>query len=130
MNASSLCMFHAYAAPEGVIPEYLEALTGNKFTQEKVHEIGHRIYLMRHAFNLREGLKPSDFDISDRSIGVPPQTEGPLEGVTVEEETISSNFFKAARIDMESGNPERELMEELGHLDAVIDDLYGVTELS
>lgn len=130
MNASSMCMFYGYASPQGVLNEYLTAITGLEYTDEKAFEIGYRIYLMRHAFNLREGLLPSDFDISDRAIGVPAQTEGPLKGVTVEEETISKNFFKAARIDFETGKPDLELLKEIGHLDEVIEDLYGVSAIS
>lgn len=130
MNASSLCLLHGYAAPAGVQNEFLTALTGIEYTDEKVFETGMRIYLMRHAFNLREGLKPSDFDIADRSIGVPPQTEGPLEGVTIDVDKLSKNFFEAARLDFETGKPDAELLKEIGHLDEVLEDLYGVEELS
>jgi len=125
MNASSLCLFHGYAAPPEVQNEFLTAITGINYDEKKVHETGWRIFMLRHAFNVREGLKPSDFTITQRAVGNPPQTEGPLEGITVDEEKLSKNFFKAARIDMETGIPEKELLLELGHLDELARDFYG-----
>ncbi|WP_409228500.1 aldehyde ferredoxin oxidoreductase family protein [Gudongella sp. SC589] len=125
MNASSLCVFNAYAAPPEAQNEFLTAITGIEYDEKKVHETGWRIYLLRHAFNLREGLKPSDFTMTNRAVGDPPQTAGPLEGITVDEEKLSRNFFEAARIDMETGKPDKEILEELGQLDELVRDIYG-----
>ena len=130
MNSSSLCMFNAFVAPPESMKEFLTAITGIEYNDEKILETGMRIYFMRHAFNLREGFKPSDFDLAPRSIGNPPQTEGPLKGITVDEELLSRNFFEAAKIDPETGKPDIELLKKIGHLDEVIENLYGVTELA
>ncbi|NLJ58321.1 MAG: aldehyde ferredoxin oxidoreductase family protein [Tissierellia bacterium] len=131
MNASSICMFNGFVAPPEAQNEYLTAITGVDYTDEKkAFNTGMRIYFMRHAFNLREGFKPADFDIAPRSIGNPPQEEGPLKGITVDEELLSKNFFETAKIDPESGKPDIEYLKEIGHLDELIEDLYGVTELA
>jgi len=79
---------------------------------------------MRHAFNVREGLKPSDFKLTRRAVGKPPLTAGPLQGVTVDEELLGKNFFESAGIDFETGKPSLELLQKLGGLDEVIADMY------
>jgi aldehyde:ferredoxin oxidoreductase len=128
MNCSGLCMFHGMVSPPETQSEYISAVTGMKFDAEKSLETGHRIYLMRHAFNLREGLKLSDFNIARRAVGKPPLTAGPLKGITVDEELLAKNFFEAAGIDDETGKPYLETLERLGHLEEVIKDLYAEAE--
>ena len=54
----------------------------------------------------------------------------PLKGVTIDEEKLSRNFFKAAGLDFETGLPDAEVLKRIGHLDDVLEDLYGATELS
>ena len=51
---------------------------------------------MRHAFNLREGLRRKDFEISGRIIGDPPMKEGPNAGVTIDTEQLADNFTALA----------------------------------
>lgn len=129
MNCSGLCYFHMLVSPPGIQNELIAAITGFEFGPEKAFETGHRIYLMRHAFNLREGLKPADFNLARRSVGKPPLTAGPLEGITVDEELLAKNFFEAAGIDFETGKPYQETLEKLGSLDEIIEDLYGAGNL-
>lgn len=130
MNCSGLCMFHAMVSPPGAQSELIRAVTGMEFDDKTALDTGHRIYLMRQAFNVREGLKPSDFDITRRAVGKPPLTAGPLEGITVDEELLAKNFFEAAEIDFQTGKPNLETLKRLGHLDEIIEDLYGAVELA
>jgi len=125
LNAAGYCMMISLAMAPEVPNEYLEAITGLKFSPEFGYLTGLRILSLRQAFNLREGIKPSDMAISGRTVGKPPLTEGPLEGVTVDNELLGRNFFEAAGWDMESGKPSLQMLQTLGHLDEVIDDLYG-----
>jgi aldehyde:ferredoxin oxidoreductase len=124
-NASSMCLFNAYAAPPEALKEYLTAITGVEYDDKKILETGWRIYLSRHAFNVREGIKPADHTLTQRAVGNPPLTEGPLKGVTVDEAKLSKNFFDAIKIDMETGLPEKDILIELGHLDELVKDFYG-----
>ena len=80
---------------------------------------------MRLAFNLREGQKPSDFVLPPRSVGEPPQKEGPLAGITIDYKTLKRNFFVPMEWDEQTGNPSRKSLEALGGMDDVIKDLYG-----
>ena len=84
---------------------------------------GRRNYNMRHAFNLREGKKPADFQLPKRSVGEPPQTEGPLEGITVDHKGFIRNFFKAIEWDEITGKPSRSSLEKLGGMEDVIKSL-------
>jgi aldehyde:ferredoxin oxidoreductase len=75
---------------------------------------------MRHAFNLREGLRPSDFKLPRRCIGEPPQDKGPLSGRTIDYKTLISNFFRTIEWDDATGKPRRSALERLGGLEDVV----------
>ncbi|HHT70286.1 MAG TPA: aldehyde ferredoxin oxidoreductase family protein [Firmicutes bacterium] len=125
LNCLGFCMF---APIVGVSPEifyrYTEAITGLPFTPEDSFNTGLRILNMRQAFNLREGIKPADCTISDRAVGKPPLTAGPLAGVTVDNEQLGRNFFATADWDLKTGKPSLESLQKLGYMDEVIKDLY------
>jgi len=78
---------------------------------------------MRHAFNLREGMKPADFPLPKRCVGDPPQTEGPIKGLTVEHKGFIRNFFKAIDWDETTGKPRRSSLEKLGGMEDAINAL-------
>ncbi|NLN07472.1 MAG: hypothetical protein GX167_07630 [Firmicutes bacterium] len=104
--------------------QYLEAVTGWTFTMEDSYRTGLRILNMRHAFNLREDLKPADFTLFPRAAGKPPLAEGPLAGVEIDTEQLAKNFFLKVEWDMVTGKPSLESLQRLGGLDDVIRDLY------
>ena len=123
-NCAGFCMFLMICAHPEAQNEYIEAITGWSFKSQNSLEVGLRILNMRHAFNLREGLKPADFTISERAVGKPPQTKGPLADVTVDNERLAKNFFSMVGWDWESGKPTLGSLEKLGGLESVIKDLY------
>lgn len=125
LNSLGLCMFGEMVSPPGVHNEYIEALTGMKFDDMDQFMTGLRILNMRHAFNIREGIKPSDLTISERAVGKPALSAGPLAGVSIDTDLLARNFFEAADWDMNTGKPSRELLEKIGYLDQVIEDFYG-----
>ena len=125
MNCLGSCMLGSMFVPGKRQREYVEAITGIPFTEEDSYNTGLRIFNIRHAFNLREGISPSDTYITPRLLGIPPQEDGPLKGVTVDGELLRKNFFKAMDWDLETGNPSLESLKKLGHLEEVIEDLYG-----
>lgn len=129
MNSAGLCMFSSYAMPQEAQNEYIEAVTGMEFKDQDSYEMGLRILIMRHVFNLREGIKPSDLKITDRAIGEPPLTAGPLKDVIVDIDKLACNFFKHVGWDMETGKPSLEQLQKLG-LDELIEDLYAEDTLA
>jgi aldehyde:ferredoxin oxidoreductase len=52
--------------------------------------------------------------------GIPPKSEGPLAGITLDMDTLSSEYFKAMGWDPDTGNPTKATLERLG--------LKGLTE--
>ena len=123
INAVGLCLFKNFAGIQNIVWKLLPPVTGWNFGEEEEMNAGLRIYTMRQAFNLREGLKPTDFQLPRRSVGEPPQTEGPLEGVTVDYKSFIRNFFNAIEWDEATGKPSRSSLEKLGGMEDVIKSL-------
>jgi aldehyde:ferredoxin oxidoreductase len=124
-NLSGFCSFGGFLLGPGVKYRYANAVTGFGFTPEDWPTLGLRAFTIRNAFNLREGYRRKDFQISGRLVGKPPMEKGPLMGITVDNERMADSFYKALGWDVETGVPSREFLEEIGGLDCVIDDLYG-----
>jgi hypothetical protein len=77
---------------------------------------------MRHVFNLREGINLLDVFIHNRVLGIPPQQEGPLAGVTIDEKSESLWNLGALDWDRVTTKPSRKKLLELG-LDDVADEI-------
>ena len=122
-NLSGFCHFCFFLEP-GAKYKYMNAVTGYDYTGEDFNDLGLRSFTIRAAFNLREGLRRKDYTISDRNIGIPPITTGPLEGVTIPNEKLADNFFEAMGWHVGTGVPTKEFLEKVGGLDVVVRDLY------
>jgi aldehyde:ferredoxin oxidoreductase len=122
-DAAGLCAFQDMMGVENLTLKYLTAVTGRSFGAEEQLQTGLRIFNMRHAFNLREGLIPSNAQLPKRCVGEPPQEQGPLEGVTIGYRQLIQNFFRAMEWDETTGKPSRSSLEKLGGMDNVIAEL-------
>ena len=125
INTAGLCLFAMYAGVDGVQLQMMEAATGWSFKSHDQMKAMMRVMNMKQAFNLREGLTPADFEVPARAVGKPAQEAGPLAGVTVDEERLADNFFAAMGWDRESGKPSRRMLELMGGMDDVVQDLYA-----
>jgi aldehyde:ferredoxin oxidoreductase len=124
INSAGFCMFMSLAgAEQGIENQYLEAITGRSFKPQDQDATGMRILNMRHAFNLREGITPKDLTLTKRALGQPPQKEGPVAGVEIDDKKLRDNFFAFIGWDVETGKPSKGALEKLG-LDFLIKDLY------
>jgi aldehyde:ferredoxin oxidoreductase len=125
VNSAGMCLAAYSCLPTVLaIPEFLSAVTGWKVDLEEVLKTGDRIANLRHAFNLREGLNPLDINVPDRVLGKPPQTVGPLAGVTVDEDTMVKEYMAAMDWESKTTRPSKKKLLELG-LDNVAKDLWG-----
>jgi len=124
INICGLCLFGMYAGVEGVQMQLMEAVTGWSFKSQDQMQAAMRVMNMKQAFNLREGLTPADFSVPARIVGKPPQEAGPVAGVTVDNDRLADNFFAAMGWDRETGKPSRRMLELMGGMDDVIEDLY------
>lgn len=125
MFSESCCYCHMYdTAIANLKWDYLEAITGFTYTPMEKHMVGMRIFHMRNAFNVRDGWKRGDFKFSERIYGNPPLKTGANAGVTHDVTQAIDTFYEAMWMDMD-GKPYKETLEMLGHMDEVIEDLYG-----
>jgi aldehyde:ferredoxin oxidoreductase len=122
-NSTGLCLFQGMTGVQKLAWKLMPAVTGWTFGAEEELTTGLRIFNMRHAFNLREGLKPEDFQLPKRCVGEPAQVNGPLEGITVDHKTLIRNFFKAMEWNETTGKPSRASLEKIGGLQDVINEL-------
>jgi aldehyde:ferredoxin oxidoreductase len=112
---SGTCLFVYWAFPSvDPIAEFMKAVTGWEVTNDELLETGERISNLRHAFNVREGLNPLKFKVPDRMLGRPPLKEGPVAGVTIDEDTMIKEYFNAMDWDLKTAKPSKKKLQELG----------------
>ena len=121
-SACGYCIFTDFGFAPDVMRAYWNASTGYDYSTEEFLQTGRRSFLIRQAFNQREGFRREDATMSGRMLGIPPLEKGPLAGVTMDVEKMGDNFFRALGCDMH-GVPTRETLEELGMFE-VMKDLY------
>ncbi len=124
MNASGYCLFGNAITPPGHKVKLFSAVTGFEYSESEAEALGLRSFNMRHAFNLREGFKREDFTLSERYTKSPLPATGPLANITVDAERIADNFFDAMEWDKESLRPSKKMLEEIGGMEKVVEDLY------
>lgn len=115
VNSSGMCAFVYSCLPNtGVLAELMSAVTGWDVTIEELIKTGERIANIRQAFNLREGLNLIQFKIPGRLLGRPPLKEGPLSGVTINEDALFKEYLAAIDWDPKTAKPSRKKLQELG----------------
>ena len=99
--------------------EFFNAVTGWDLDITEVLTAGARIQTLRHCFNLREGIRPSDVKLPERMAGAPPQQEGPVAGVTLDMNSLAQEYRRAMGWDPTSGRPDDANLNKLGLTDLV-----------
>jgi len=122
LNALGICIFSTMFGQTPLV-EIVEAVTGWKFANEKYLKTGERIQNLRLSFNIREGLKPSDFVLPERVRGNPPLTSGANANITIDIDSLRKDYFKEMNWNLNDGRPSKNKLEELD-LNYVINDLY------
>jgi aldehyde:ferredoxin oxidoreductase len=127
INASGMCSigFGFGGGPEKDqrLADFIHSVTGFEMSVADMLKAGERIANLRHAFNLREGVKELNWGIHPRIVGKPPQKQGPLAGVTSDIEAQVYWNLGALDWDKESTRPSKKKLLELG-LENVADQLY------
>jgi aldehyde:ferredoxin oxidoreductase len=122
INASGLCMFSGFAFNDLWVGLF-NAITGWNYTIDDLSKAAERIATMRHAFNLREGINELKWPVHPRIVGRPPQSAGPLAGVTADVEAQDYWCLGALDWDRESTKPSKTKLLSLG-LDDIAKDLW------
>jgi aldehyde:ferredoxin oxidoreductase len=130
INAAGLCSFGVCSFEDRfIIPEFFENIIGWRVSSEDLFQLGDRIGTIRLAFNIREGITPSTWEVPDRVLGDPPLEAGPLQGVRLDAADELLAYQQAAGWDPESGKPTIEKLRGLGLTD-LIADLWSVNGAS
>jgi aldehyde:ferredoxin oxidoreductase len=123
LNVTGLCHFGRWPENEELMVGIFNAVTGWNFTWNDMLKTGERIATMRHAFNLREGINELKWSVHPRIVGKPPQTAGPLAGVTADIEAQVQWGLGALDWDRQTTKPSKAKLLSLG-LDDVANDLW------
>jgi len=115
MNGLGLCLFTNVT---GVLPwlELTNALTGWTLDDKELLACGERIQNLRAAFNVREGLAPSDFKPPPRMFGEGDGklATGPLRDIVVPIEKLKHDYRAAMAWNHDTGKLRRSRARELG----------------
>jgi len=124
INCAGMCQFMYMCLPSvNAVTEFISAVTGWDVTTDELLRTGERVSNLRQAFNIREGMNPLQFKVPDRLLGRPAQKEGPLAGVTVDEDIMVKEYLAAMDWDSRTAKPSKKKLEELG-LDEVVQELW------
>lgn len=124
VSCTGTCIFGFWALPNvDSFIDFMKAVSGWDFTRDELFKTGERIANIRQAFNIREGLNPLKYKIPGRIYGHPAPKRGPLAGITVDEDTLYSEYLAAMDWDTETTKPSRKKLLELG-LDDVAKALW------
>jgi aldehyde:ferredoxin oxidoreductase len=115
-------MFGYLSYPWQAIPDQLGAVTGHEYDMQRILETGLRIFTMRHAFNLREGINPLWRNMPGRIIGDPPLKEGNVKDITVDYKTMTVEFLQELGWDTNTAVPGEDSLRKLG-MDFLIEDM-------
>jgi len=127
-SAAGLCMHGGMAGnPPKYIAGFLKAITGWDRSMKELLKNGERIAIMRHCFSLREGDNPLKRFVHPRIPGRPPQTDGPLAGVTRDIEAQAYWNLGALDWDRFSTKPSKDRLLALG-LDDLAEELWPPQE--
>ena len=105
----------------GIFPilELINGVTGWDMSVSEALKTGARIQTLRQLFNAREGVSPSDYALPNRLAGIPPKSEGPLRGITIDIDTLAGEYRKAMEWDPKTGRPTEACLNKLGLLELV-----------
>jgi aldehyde:ferredoxin oxidoreductase len=112
ISCSGLCILGVDSVDYPIV-DYLNAATGWNLSADEYFKTGKRILALRKAFNLREGLAHDDVKLPPRALGRPPQTKGPLKGISVDIESLEKTYYQLLGFDPATGGPTTKTLLEL-----------------
>jgi aldehyde:ferredoxin oxidoreductase len=113
-NCAGVCVMPFMFFGNFPLIELLNAVTGWGLDVAEALATGARIQTLRQSFNIREGIAPQTVRLPDRMSGRPPQSAGPLAGVTIDADSLARDYRCAMGWDAETGIPAKETLEKLG----------------
>jgi aldehyde:ferredoxin oxidoreductase len=115
VNASGLCLIgFGFGGRIEKLTDFLNAVTGLNYKVKDVILAGERIGALRHIYNLMEGIRELDWVPHHRITGNPPQKDGPLAGVTINQKGQIYWNMGAVGWDPVTTKPTKNKLLELG----------------
>jgi aldehyde:ferredoxin oxidoreductase len=115
INSIGACQFVIGGYPHiDPFVEFVKAITGWSVTVDDLVKTGERISNIRQAFNIREGVNLVEYKMPGRIVGKPPLKAGPLAGITVDEETLYTEYMTEMDWDQKTAKPSKKKLLELG----------------
>jgi aldehyde:ferredoxin oxidoreductase len=111
---AGVCLFPVMFFGNFPLIDFINAVTGWEMTVREALQTGARIQSLRQEFNKREGIELSSRKLHPRMAGIPPMTDGPLKGITIDMDTLSSEYYSAMGWNPENGFPSEETLNKLG----------------
>jgi aldehyde:ferredoxin oxidoreductase len=107
-----------------IVREAINAATGWDFTVEELLEVGERVMNLERAFNIRQGLKPSDdYEISPRLLEAPQGGNIDTKSIKPYLAGMIDEYYRLMGWDLKTGKPWRATLKRLG-LGDVAEDLW------
>ena len=113
-TCAGLCLMPVIFSGVFLLFDFINGITGWDMSLSEALKTGAIIQTMRQLFNVREGISPSDICLPDRLLGIPPKSEGPLESITIDVDTLVSEYREAMDWDPHTGKPTDSCLTELG----------------
>ena len=119
-NEGVFCAFTVPDAPWNFMADLLESATGLDYTEQELRDCTDRDYLLRYAFNLRQGNTPEDNELPKRIVEQLQQADQRW----IEEWPVFRPMYYQARGFDEQGYPTSQTLIDAG-LEQVIPDMAG-----
>ncbi len=113
LSSAGLCTFCYSIIDYRRLVEVLSAADGEAWTVDAFYEAGRRISVLRHLFNLKAGIRFTDFAFPRRVLGDPPLQEGPTAGASIDLDLLVREYLQEMGFGPQSCAPSEELLEEL-----------------
>ncbi len=113
MNSTGMCMFSTNIWPNSYpYPELIKATMGFEVDVNELVKIGRRIQILRHIFNVKQGINQYSIKPPGRVMGDPPLQAGPTSGITIDYETMRKEYLDHLGLD-EKGEPRADVLKDL-----------------
>lgn len=109
--SSGFCLFLMYVN-QLPLAEFISAATGWDVTAAELLKAGQRTQTLRQAFNIREGIVPTNNHLPLRL--QTPHTLGPTANTTIDFDLLRENFYQEMGWDKETGHPTQASLDDLG----------------
>jgi aldehyde:ferredoxin oxidoreductase len=116
---AGVCLFPVIFFGNYPLIDFLNAVTGWNMDMREALETGARIQTLRQCFNIREGIMASDIKLPNRLAGIPAMPNGPVGGITIDINSLTSEYFKAMGWGTNNYHPEDSTLKRLGLRDLV-----------